>query len=71
MKDTFKISKKINSSIFIVISLIFIVMVIGLFINSYFVHDEIIFASNLCYENKGFPTVERGFLSLSWAVTCK
>ena len=70
-KAIFKISKKFNNSFFIIISLIFIAIVIGLFINSYFVHKEILYASNMCYENNGFPIVERGFMSLSWAVTCK
>jgi len=37
VKDTFKTSKKFYNNLFAIISLLFIVMFIGLFINSYFV----------------------------------
>ncbi|MGE7114583.1 hypothetical protein [Lysinibacillus sp. NPDC047702] len=71
MKNTFNTSEKFYNSLFAVISLLFIAMVIGLFINSYFVSDVIINESNMCYDNNGSPIVERGFMSLSWSITCE
>ncbi|WP_107925387.1 hypothetical protein [Lysinibacillus parviboronicapiens] len=57
---------------FLIIGLLtFIGVMLGLYINTYFVHKEIMHMTNTCFENKGVPTVSKGFLSISWSLTCK
>ncbi len=57
---------------FLIIGLLaFIGVIICLYINSYFVHKEIMHATNMCFDNNGIPQVSKGLLSSSWSFTCE
>lgn len=71
LNDEFTVNGKLKRGLLIITFLAFITIMISLYTNSYFVHKEIMYATNMCFENNGFPIVRKGFLSINWSVTCE
>ncbi len=47
-----------------------VLVVFCLFVNAFFVHKEIMSASNTCYNTGGNPTVIKDRFALDWSFSC-
>lgn len=56
--------------IVIIISSFAIMIAIGLSIDMYLTHKEIMDAANACYDRNGNPTVHKEGLISNWSFTC-
>lgn len=56
--------------IVIIISSFAIMIAIGLSIDMYLTHKEIMDAANACYDRNGNPTVHKDGLISNWSFTC-
>ncbi|KGR77067.1 hypothetical protein [Ureibacillus sinduriensis] len=63
-------NNSVKKQVILILSSLALMVVIGLSIDLYLTHKEIMEASNACYNLDGYPVVHKeGFIS-NWSFTC-
>lgn len=65
-----KVYLSLKKQFVIIISSLAIMIAIGLSIDIYLTHKEIMEASNACYDRNGYPIVHKEGLISNWSFTC-
>ncbi|MDN4491970.1 hypothetical protein [Ureibacillus aquaedulcis] len=61
---------RFKKQIVLIISSLAIMVAIGLSIDMYLTHKEILDASNACYDRNGYPIVHKEGPVSNWSFTC-
>lgn len=65
-----KVNNSIKKQIVLILSSLALMVAIGLSIDMYLTHKEIMEASNACYNRNGYPIVHKEGFVPKWSFTC-
>jgi len=64
------VSFSLKKQLVIILTSLIVMIAIGLSIDMYLTHKEIMEAANACYDRNGYPIVHKVGLVSNWSFTC-